>query len=154
MIERDHQSPPNTLLAGSFYDHHPGLMDHIQDTSRGEPAGFQNDLAWLARLRAHIESPSQRNPNILWHDNAADQIIEQQMQNDGHRIWGFVIYRSVYNNQPDWTEFLRRLRFQMEDMFEYYNGRDILDKFSLTILENYSLFNDASADVIRRHFQQ
>lgn len=53
---------------------------------------------------------------MSWENNAAD-LIERQVQQDGHRTWGFVIYRTTYDNDADWTEFLQRLRFQMEDMF-------------------------------------
>ncbi|KAL9107641.1 MAG: hypothetical protein Q9227_007448 [Pyrenula ochraceoflavens] len=118
-----------------------------------QDAQLQADNAWLDGLRRQIQSPSQRNPDMSWESNAAD-LIERQLQDDGHRTWGFVIYRSTYNSETDWAEFLRRLRFQMEDMFDYFNGRDILDRFALTVLEDRSLFDNASTDVIRRHFQQ
>ena len=80
---------------------------------------------------------------MSWENNAAD-LIERQLQHDGHRAWGFVVYRTIYDNDVDWTEFLRRLRFQMEDKFNCFNGRDILEKFTLTVLEDRSLFDGAS----------
>ena len=94
-----------------------------------------------------------RNPNLTWENNAAD-VIERQLQRDHHQSWGFVIYRTTYDSDADWAEFLRRLRFQMERAFDYYNGRDILEKFALTVLEDQSAFDRASTDTIRRHFQQ
>ncbi|KIM94592.1 hypothetical protein OIDMADRAFT_21352, partial [Oidiodendron maius Zn] len=42
----------------------------------------------------------------------------------------------------------------MESAFDFYNGRDILEKFALTVLEDQSAFDRASTDTIRRHFQQ
>jgi hypothetical protein len=124
---------------------------HPQDaTQGGDP---QADMAWLERIRRRIRSPSQRNPDMSWQNNAADQ-IERQLQEDGHRSWGFVIYRTTYDSDADWAEFLRRLRFQMEDIFDYYNGRDILEKFALTVLEDRLAFDRASIDTIRRHFQE
>ena len=60
-------------------------------------------------------------------------MIEHQMQNDGHRTWGYVIYRTTYSSEDDWAEFLRRLRLHVEDTFDYYNGQDILEPFTLTV---------------------
>lgn len=119
---------------------------------------YPQDLnAWLEgirrRIRSPSRSPSQRNPDMSWHNNAAD-LIERQLLDDGHRTWGFVIYRSTYDSEDNWAEFLRRLRFHMEDMFDYYNGLDILEKFTLTILEDRSLFEGASTKNIREYFQQ
>ena len=113
---------------------------------------LQADIVWLDSIRRQIRSPSQRNPDMSWQNNAAD-LIERQLHEDGHRTWGFVIYRCSYDNDADWVEFLRRLRFHIEDMFDYFNGRDILDKFSLTVLDDRSLFDGASTDAIRQHFR-
>ncbi|KAK3168026.1 hypothetical protein OEA41_004472 [Lepraria neglecta] len=118
-----------------------------------QDAQLQADTVWLESIRRRIRSPSQRNPDMSWENNAAD-LIERQLQYDGHRTWGFVIYRTTYASDADWAEFLRRLRFQMEDMFDYFNGRDILEKFALTVFEDRSLFDGASTDTIRQHFQQ
>ncbi|KAI9742871.1 MAG: hypothetical protein M1818_003600 [Claussenomyces sp. TS43310] len=76
------------------------------------------------------------------------------MQEDHHRTWGFVVYRTTYDSDADWAEFPRRLRVDMEYDFDFCNGRDILDKFTPTILEDRSLFEGASTDTFRRHFQR
>ena len=123
------------------------------DLSQDPPSRLQADTAWLEGLRRQIRSPSQRNPDMSWENNAAD-LIERQLQDDGHRTWGFLIYRTTYASDADWAEFLRRLRFQMEDMFDYFNGRDILDKFALTVFEDRPLFDGASTNAVRQHFQQ
>ena len=114
---------------------------------------LQADIAWLEGIRRRIRSPSQRNPDMSWENNIAD-LIERQLQDDGHRTWGFVIYRTTYSSDADWAEFLRRLRFQMEDTFDYFNGRDILERFTLTVLQDRSLFDGADTNTIRQHFQQ
>lgn len=47
--------------------------------------------------------------------------IELRMDDDGHQLWGFVIYRTTYDSASDrdWPEFLRRIRwwveYEMED---------------------------------------
>lgn len=76
------------------------------------------------------------------------------MQADGHRTWGYVIYRTTYSSDDDWAEFLRRLRFHMEETFDTYNGRDILDLFTLTVFSDPSLFDGADTPTIRAHFRQ
>ena len=60
------------------------------------------------------QSPSRRQPDTEWYFNEAD-MIERQMQADGHRIWGYVIYRTSYSSEDDWTDFRRRLRYHVED---------------------------------------
>ena len=76
------------------------------------------------------------------------------MQADSHRTWGYVIYRTTYSSDDDWPEFLRRLRFHMEDTFDIYNGRDILELFTLTIFSDPLLFDGANTPTIRAHFRQ
>lgn len=124
--------------------------------ARSDPsqeAQRQADNAWFQNLQSRIQNPSSRNPNLSWESNTAD-LIERQLQEDGHQTWGFVIYRTTYASDAEWAEFLRRLRFQMDDTFEYIGGRDILDKFVLKIFEDQGLFDNVSTDTIRRHFQQ
>jgi hypothetical protein len=59
---------------------------------------------FLRRPRRVI-SPSRRQPERSWHFNHADR-IERQLQEDGHRRWGFVIYRTTYGNDEEWGELL------------------------------------------------
>lgn len=80
--------------------------------------------AWFEAVQRRIrESPdvSPRNPQMTWQNNSADR-IERQLQLDHHQTWGFVIYRTPYDSDADWVEFLPRLRFHMEYLFDYYNG--------------------------------
>jgi hypothetical protein len=85
-------------------------MDSLQNPPEDAPKerSLEVDLAWLESIRRRIKSPSQRNPDMSWHLNPADQ-IECQLREDGHRIWGFVIYRTTYDSDVDWAELLRRL---------------------------------------------
>jgi len=109
---------------------------------------------WLDRPQLHhVLAPSQRTPDIPWGMNTADQ-LELCLKDDRHRTWGFAIYRSTYNSDADWAAFLGHLRSQMEKAFDFYNGRDMLEKFSLTVFEDRALFDGASTNVIRQHFLQ
>lgn len=107
----------------------------------------------MASLRQSIQNPSQRCPTMSWGFNPADQ-IERQMQQDAHRTWGFVIYRTTYDSDADWTEFIARLRFRMDDTFEWVDGQNILQNFSLTVFDDREQFDGASTQAVRQHFLQ
>jgi hypothetical protein len=117
------------------------------------PASQQAQNAFKRLYLEDVQAPSLRTPNLSWGLNTADQ-LESCLKDDGHQTWGFVIYRSTYNSDADWAAFLQRLRVEMEDTFDFYNGRDILEKFSLTVFEDRSLFDGASTNAIRQHFLQ
>ena len=111
--------------------------------------------AFKERLaRRQVLDPSPRRPDISTRNNDADE-IERQLQEDGHRTWGYVIYRTCYKTttDEDWAEFLKRLRWQMERKFDYFNGRDILDLFTLTVIDDREL-DGADTATIREHFRQ
>lgn len=110
--------------------------------------------AFSVRMRNYTApNPSPRNPQISREASHPDR-IEQRMTADGHRAWGFVIYRTSYDNDTDWAEFLRRLRFRMQDEMDFYNGQDILDLFQLTVFDDRALFNGSDTAAVRRHFRQ
>ncbi|KFZ18150.1 hypothetical protein V501_01344 [Pseudogymnoascus sp. VKM F-4519 (FW-2642)] len=73
---------------------------------------------------------------------------------DGHRTWGFVIYRCTYDSDDDWNKFMGLLRRHIRRSFEFYNRLDIMDSLSLTIIEDKSIFDDASTSFVRKHFKQ
>ncbi|RMZ89596.1 hypothetical protein DV736_g3180, partial [Chaetothyriales sp. CBS 134916] len=103
--------------------------------------------------RRRPTSPSPRTPDISWHSNVAD-VLERQLQEDNHRTWGFVIYRTTYDNDEDWVEFLKRLRIRMEEEFDRFHGRDILELFTLTVIEDREHIDGASTAAIQEHFRQ
>jgi hypothetical protein len=121
--------------------------------SQQAPIDVHAEFRRLQPQRPPFLTPSQRRPDLPWDLNTAD-LLDWSLQEDRRQTWGFVIYRSTYNSDADWAAFLRRLRFHMERVFDYYNGRDALDKFSLTVFEDRSLFDGASTNAIRQHFQQ
>lgn len=84
-------------------------------------------------------------------NNTADQ-IEKQLERDGHRTWGFVIYRTTYDNDQDWKEILRRLWVKTKHWIGWQcNGADILDLFSWTVVEDQDL-DGADSHEVRRRF--
>ncbi|XWW97021.1 hypothetical protein V2A60_005001 [Cordyceps javanica] len=98
-------------------------------------------------------SPSQRTPESSRHLNTAD-IIEERMQNDGHRSWGFVIYRTTYASDQDWGRCLSRIHAATQECFEFYNGRDVLDLRKSTVMDNVRIFDGMDSHAVRKHFRQ
>ena len=85
--------------------------------------------------------------------NTADN-IERYLREDGHRTWGFVIYRCTYDSDDDWNKFMEHLRHQIRDALEFYNGLDIMDSLGLTVIDDRSILDDASTSFVREHFKQ
>lgn len=96
--------------------------------------------------------PSRRTPELSTNLNTADH-IERYLQADGHRTWGFVIYRCTYDSDDEWNEFMERLRYRIRQTLEFYNGLDLIDSLSLTVIEDREKLDDVEASVVREHFK-
>lgn len=113
-----------------------------------EDAG-DNLANYLARRRPR--SPSARCPTMSRHNNMAD-MIEQHTQQDGHKIWGFVMYRTTYSSDEQWARFLERLDVETTRRFEDDNGLDVLENRRATIMDDEAQFNNMDSHAIRKHF--
>jgi hypothetical protein len=96
---------------------------------------------------------SRRTPQYSTHNNNADN-IERYLEEDGHRTWGFVIYRCTYDRDDDWGRFMEHFRDQIRRTLEIYNGLDMMDRLSVTVVEGRSVLDGASISVVREHFKQ
>lgn len=87
--------------------------------------------------------------------NTADG-IQKQLHADGHRVWGFVVYRCTYGDDAAWQTFLERIHASIRREMEYYHGLDLLEEdcFKLTVLEDASKFDGASVQLVREHFRE
>ncbi|KAG9517022.1 hypothetical protein KCV07_g6489, partial [Aureobasidium melanogenum] len=109
--------------------------------------------AFLERMKNFVaEDPSPRNPRVSTQSSHADR-IEAQYQADGHKTWGYVIYRTTYEDEAAWTEFMRRLRFWAADSMESFNGQDVLNKMTWTVFDDKESFDGANVATIRHHFR-
>jgi hypothetical protein len=113
-----------------------------------------------ANLRAYVRSrtqrvknPSRRTPERETVFNNADN-VERQLQEDGHKIWGWVIYRCTYANDEEWAEFMARLRYWNEYTLHSSNALDMLPSVDYQVFENPNLFDNAHPSTIREHFTQ
>lgn len=86
-------------------------------------------------------------------NNHADN-IENFMQEDGHRVWGLVVYRCTYGSDADWAEFMTRLRTTIDGTLEFDNGLDLLDSLRLTVFEDRDTLDGASTMVVRGKFRE
>ncbi|CAI7579508.1 unnamed protein product [Penicillium bialowiezense] len=101
---------------------------------------------------APVQSQTPRIPHISPSFNEADQ-IEQYLHEDGHRAWGFVIYRCTYESDTAWDEFMHRLLADTKETLYRNAGLDLLDNFAVTVFED-AKFDGATAAVVRDHFQR
>jgi hypothetical protein len=97
-------------------------------------------------------APSRRTPEFSTNLNTADH-IERYLQADGHRTWGFVIYRCTYDSDDEWNEFMERLHYRIRKTLEFYNGLDLMDSLGLTVIEDREKLDDVEASVVREHFK-
>lgn len=100
-----------------------------------------------------VQEQSPRHPYISSRSNIADK-IEHWLRKDGHRAWGFVIYRSTYQSDADWEELMRRLLADTTESLENMAGPDLLDNLALTVFDDPQKFDSASTAVIRDHFKR
>ncbi|KAB5578707.1 hypothetical protein GE09DRAFT_558677 [Coniochaeta sp. 2T2.1] len=102
---------------------------------------------------------SPRTPNtISASSNAADK-IDRHLRADGHRLWGFVVYRCTYSSDAAWRECVRRLEASVRKAMDLYNGHDLLEegRFRLTVIEDASGglgLDGASTGVVRGNFRE
>lgn len=110
-------------------------------------------VAEMRRSRGQaVKCPSPRQPHRSTMLNRAD-ITERLLRKDGHRLWGYVIYRTNYSSERDWNEFLRRMKLVTQYAFDRCNGRDIFDDLAWTVFDDSVLFADADTAAIRSHFE-
>lgn len=115
---------------------------------------FGHHIQILPYHSAAMESAmSLRTPEDPTQFNNADN-IERYLQEDGHRIWGFVIYRCTYFSDADWDIVMSYLRSQIQRILQMDNGLDMLSSLRLTVFSDPSLYANASTSAIRAHFTQ
>ncbi|KAK7962860.1 uncharacterized protein PG986_003685 [Apiospora aurea] len=113
----------------------------------------------LERKRAASQRPadiSARTPKTLSTTlNAADK-IERHLRADGHRIWGFVVYRCTYTSDTAWDLCIERIHASVRKSMDIYNGHDMLREgcFRLTVISDASTLDGASTQIVRRQFKE
>ncbi|KAL3473092.1 hypothetical protein BJX99DRAFT_234240 [Aspergillus californicus] len=97
--------------------------------------------------------PSQSsNPHVL--KTAGDDPRRKTLEEDGHRIWGLVLYRSTYKSDADWAEFMHRLQLNTQKFMEISHPPDLINSFRLTVMQDQAAFDGATTSAIREHFKR
>lgn len=107
---------------------------------------------WYRTRASRVKNPSKRTPDRSTDCNDADN-VERQLQQDKHKIWGWVIYRCTYASDDDWNEFMNRLGFWIREGLSYDGGLDMLDCLDYHVFDDKELFDGAHPSVVREHFR-
>lgn len=107
----------------------------------------------VLRIRQRAPVISQRTPQRPTILNNADK-VERYLNKDGHRIWGWVVYRCTYESDSDWEQFMQRLRYYIRDTLNFDNGLDLMPSLNFHVFDDPALFNGANASTVRQHFRQ
>lgn len=102
-----------------------------------------SEADFLDRIRnraQRLKNPSQRAPDRETNLNNADN-IERQLQEDEYQIWGCMIYRSMYESDEEWVEFMPRLRYYIEDTLRFDNALDMQQSLNYRVFEDGDHFD-------------
>lgn len=112
------------------------------------------DLTEFIRNRAQrVKNPSRRMPDRETALKNADN-VQRQFQDDGYKVWGWVIYRCTYESETDWEAFITRIRFYIHDTLRAYNSLDMLESLNYHVFDDQALFDGARPATVREHFAQ
>ncbi|KAH0288003.1 hypothetical protein M436DRAFT_81551 [Aureobasidium namibiae CBS 147.97] len=107
---------------------------------------------WVRTRASRVRDPSKRTPDRSTYFNDGDN-VERQLQQDNHKIWGWVIYRCTYASDDDWNEFMRRLDFWIRKDLANDGGLDMLGSLDHHVFDDKELFDGAHPSVVREHFR-
>ncbi|CAG8268667.1 unnamed protein product [Penicillium salamii] len=140
---------PSALSSGPSKARSPAPISRFSRLTKPAfiPSHFGNTITTFSTM-----VPSKRDPTMHASLNEADR-LEKLLDKDGFKKWGFVIYRCTYQNNIDWENFMARFVSAVPDYLEFYNGLDLLDTFTPTVLEDPS-FEGATVATLREHFNQ
>ncbi|KAL9103935.1 MAG: hypothetical protein Q9163_001083 [Psora crenata] len=107
-----------------------------------------------------LQQRSLRTPALFRTLNTCDN-IEDALRADGHRTWGFTIYRTVYPSsisssfpENDWKEFLSRFDYAITESLAAYNGLDMKGSLVLTIFQDKNTLDGATTEQVREKFRE
>lgn len=142
------------LCLTSTYHQSPARRHQSTTREISSDASFRSQLLDRIRDRAQrLKNPSHRTPDRETNLNNADS-IERQLQEDGHQIWGWVIYRSTYKSDEEWAEFMRRLRYHIEDTLRFVNALDMQQSLNYQVFEDRDQFDKMHPSAVLEHFTQ
>jgi hypothetical protein len=111
--------------------------------------------AYTSRFEAMKDRAEElRTTHLHLSENTPADDIQHALMADGHRVWGFVVYRCTYGNDADWQLCMQRIREYLGPSIKTSDGQNLLDeRFKLTVIEDRDRFDGASTSTIRQHFR-
>ncbi|KAK4450527.1 hypothetical protein QBC34DRAFT_379240 [Podospora aff. communis PSN243] len=79
--------------------------------------------------------------------------VVNSMAHSGHHKWGFLIYRTSYDDDAAWERCMQIINRSTWLGLNNENKLDLLPYVAFTPMENRSLYEGASKDQIRDHFK-
>jgi hypothetical protein len=124
------------------------FRQQYRNMSRAYPSQLEAMKDHVANL--HTTHPHLRDTPI--HTPADD--IQQALIADGHRIWGFIVYRCTYDSDAHWQLCMQRIHDSLGPSIKTSDGQDLLnERFKLTVMEDEDKFDGASTSTVRQHFR-
>ncbi|KAI7231022.1 hypothetical protein KC330_g6631 [Hortaea werneckii] len=80
--------------------------------------------------------------------------IKRNLSQHNHDRWGFAIYRCTYGDDAAWDRFTDIITTRAQKEIRELGELEILDKLEWTIFDDREIFDNATTDFLREHFNQ
>ncbi|MCJ1224048.1 hypothetical protein MMC12_000691 [Toensbergia leucococca] len=81
------------------------------------------------------------------------EVLKHQLQEDGQRNWGFVIYRCTYGNDNLWNYFMKVINERVRASLDFYETPELMKTLDWRVEEDRAFLDGASKDQVRQHFR-
>ncbi|CAG8044689.1 unnamed protein product [Penicillium salamii] len=120
-------------------------------------ASLRKSVLFQPPLSRSFTSGSIKTQAMLDAMSPATRLLDEYLREGGYQKWGWVVYRSTYQNDEDWNCFKGVIMEAMRKSIEHHKTPDLdhslNQSLSLTFLEDRPSFENASKDQLRAHFQ-
>jgi hypothetical protein len=82
------------------------------------------------------------------------RVISECLKNEKNDKWGWVIYRTTYDDDEGWTRFKQFIIQQSRDNIAKSDAPEIADSLEWTFVEDRATLDGASKDHLRARFKQ
>ncbi|KAI6788150.1 hypothetical protein KC363_g8379 [Hortaea werneckii] len=80
--------------------------------------------------------------------------VRRNLNQDNHNLCCFVIYRCTYGNDGVWDRFRDIITTRAQKEIRELGKLEIFDKLEFTFFEDREIFDSATTDLLREHFNQ
>jgi hypothetical protein len=83
-----------------------------------------------------------------------EQVISKSLKNEKHDKWGWIIYRTTYDDDEGWTRFKQLITQQSFANIAESDAPEIADSLQWMFVEDRATLDGATKDHLRSRFQQ